>query len=280
MDSLSILDVSSEPPRLLWNKRKPFSSLVKIISLIAVGCTVITILKSGFLWTFLFALVITVIGAASFLVIADDENGGIAAETKKVLSSAESPFVQRIARLFYSLNSKWTDKFAAVSSKASKEKMVEPNAVISSANLERLHPWYNLKIPKLIDDALLSLTKIIVHGYALKDWYGIIQVRKTFVTELELAIRHASSLLIRRLRTVKYPVFLVERILPAFVDHISVFLSVRSLQKADSVIDLQALLTEQPHFFHPALADQSGKYSNFHKPTYVVVASRTTSVNS
>ena len=261
MDSSTSSERESRYPLLFFNKRKPFSSLLWIILLVVLGCTAITVLKFGFVWTSLFALVITVIGAASFLVIADDENGGIAAETRKVLSSAESPLIRRFATLLHTLNGTWADKSTSFSTRTNRERMMDssPDAVVTSANLEKLCPWYNLKIPRLIDDSLLSLTRIIVHTYALKDWYASIQVRKTFVSELESAVRHATSLLVRRMRTIQYPKFIVEKVIPAFVDHISVFLTVNSLQRqADSTIDLNALLAEQPQFFHPALVDHCG----------------------
>jgi hypothetical protein len=85
---------------LVYVKGKPFSVTLKGLLGLVAGASAITVLHSGLVWTVLFAALFTFFGAATFLLIADDQNGGIAGEYKKLLISLQSSWLEKFLEPF------------------------------------------------------------------------------------------------------------------------------------------------------------------------------------
>ncbi|XP_022092527.1 sorting nexin-14-like [Acanthaster planci] len=96
--------------------------------------------------------------------------------------------------------------------------------------LTKVQPWNDIYIPERVDIALSELFELILKDY-IYSWYTpLISKEEEFVNELRVTLRHIVAVVLRRVREVDLPTFILDKLVKAALSHLDVLL--RAKRKA------------------------------------------------
>ncbi|XP_038048317.1 sorting nexin-14-like [Patiria miniata] len=110
----------------------------------------------------------------------------------------------------------------------------------SDLTLNKVQPWNDIYIPERVDVALSELFELIFRDYVYSWYTPLISKEEEFVNELRVTLRHLVAVVLRRVRDVDLPTFILDKLVKAALCHLDVLL--RAKQKAKWGEDFQELV--------------------------------------
>ncbi|XP_033630847.1 sorting nexin-14-like isoform X2 [Asterias rubens] len=106
--------------------------------------------------------------------------------------------------------------------------------------LNKVQPWNDVYLPERVDAALSELLELILQEYVYSWYTPFISKEEEFVNELRMSLRFLIAVVIRRVREIDLPTFILDRLVKAALRHLDVLL--RAKRKAKWGEDFQDLV--------------------------------------